>query len=208
MWVGGIGKLGDFEYAKNVASNSSHDIRTGTMHFMAAEVEAQSYLFRPPRFTAPDPLGTTSPDPHSALDIPLAFRMNFLHDIESVWWVFRAFPGVVGQTSRCDFFMNGPILDHAQRTLSKETRDICSGIVHMSRRLLESYRKAEESYPTLGLYDVLDSTYDMAYAYISNAQRKAGSVVLCPLPDLVNSKRSRPEDETSPTPQPGKKMRP
>jgi hypothetical protein len=28
MWVGGIGKLGDFEYAKNVASNSSHDIRT------------------------------------------------------------------------------------------------------------------------------------------------------------------------------------
>jgi hypothetical protein len=207
------------------------------MHFVAVEVEAQSYLFRPPRFTAPDPLGTTSPDPHSALDIPLAFRMNFLHDIESVWWVFvwaffyhtdtaagakrspdelrtqwaqyqRAFPGVVGQTSRCDFFMNGPILDHAQRTLSKETRDICSGIVHMSRRLLESYRKAEESYPTLGLYDVLDSTYDMAYAYISNAQRKAGSVVLCPLPDLVNSKRSRPEDETSPTPQPGKKMRP
>ncbi|KAF8845353.1 hypothetical protein BDN67DRAFT_941205 [Paxillus ammoniavirescens] len=236
IWVGGIGKLGDFEYAKNVASDCSHDIRTGIMHFMAVEVEAQLYLFRPPRFTAPDPLGTTSPDPHSALDIPPSFRMNFLHDIESVWWAFvwaffyhtdtaagakrspdelraqwtqyqMAFPGIVGQTSRYLFFTNAAILELGHKTLSEETQGICLGIIYMSRRLLESYRKAEESYPTLGLYDVLDGTHDMAYAYINNAQGKAGGVVLCSLPDVVNSKRSRPEDETSPTAQLGKKIR-
>ncbi|KAG2038543.1 hypothetical protein BDR03DRAFT_298783, partial [Suillus americanus] len=119
IWVGGAGKLGDFEYAKEIGSDTSNDVRMGTMHFMAVEVESQSYIFFP----------------HHAchLDRP-SFRMNFLHDIESIWWAFtwiffyntdmdttnidhsfdahaqlkeyhKAFPGTVGQTSRHHFFL-------------------------------------------------------------------------------------------------------
>jgi hypothetical protein len=28
IWVEGVGKLGDFEYAKKIDSNTSHDVRT------------------------------------------------------------------------------------------------------------------------------------------------------------------------------------
>ncbi|KAG1795217.1 hypothetical protein EV424DRAFT_1496644, partial [Suillus variegatus] len=82
----GIGKLGDFEYAKEVDSVTSHDVRTGTMHFMAVEVENQTYLFRSitPHLR---PLGKRKPHDSSLLRNP-PFRMNFLHDIESVWWAF------------------------------------------------------------------------------------------------------------------------
>lgn len=44
---GKIGKLADLEYAKRVDSNTTHEVRTGTLDFMACEVETQKYLFKP-----------------------------------------------------------------------------------------------------------------------------------------------------------------
>ncbi|KAI6024994.1 hypothetical protein PISMIDRAFT_673209, partial [Pisolithus microcarpus 441] len=41
---GKIGKLADLEYAKRVDSNTTHEVRTGTLDFMACELEAQKYL--------------------------------------------------------------------------------------------------------------------------------------------------------------------
>ncbi|KAG1730422.1 uncharacterized protein EDB91DRAFT_1059502 [Suillus paluster] len=116
IWVGGVGKWGDFEYTKEIDSNTSND---GTMHFMAVEVESQNYLFFPR---------------HARHLDQLSICMNFLHNIESIWWAFTwilfyhtdtkmvntdhsfdahaqlkeyqvAFPGFFGQTSRRDFFL-------------------------------------------------------------------------------------------------------
>ncbi|KAH7917446.1 hypothetical protein BV22DRAFT_979439, partial [Leucogyrophana mollusca] len=41
----GRGKLSDLEYAKKVGSGLGHDVCTGTVNFMACEVEGQRYLF-------------------------------------------------------------------------------------------------------------------------------------------------------------------
>ncbi|KAG2074902.1 hypothetical protein BDR04DRAFT_1171595 [Suillus decipiens] len=128
IWVASdnIGKLGDFEYAKEVDSSASHDVRMGTIHFMAVEVEHQAYMFTPDKLVSVNPHDSGPPDP--------PFRMNFLHDVESVWWALvwiffyhttattvgdhsfnanlqweqfqLAFPGVIGRSSRQNFFAN------------------------------------------------------------------------------------------------------
>ncbi|KIK12667.1 hypothetical protein PISMIDRAFT_647200, partial [Pisolithus microcarpus 441] len=47
-----MSKLVDPEYAKHMDSNTTHEVRTGTLEFMANEVEAQKYLFGPYRLKA------------------------------------------------------------------------------------------------------------------------------------------------------------
>ncbi|EGO23169.1 hypothetical protein SERLADRAFT_471972 [Serpula lacrymans var. lacrymans S7.9] len=113
LWIikQGTGKLAGFEYAKCIHSNKSHDVRTGTPHFMAVEVDAKGYLFSTDEGEEPP------------------FRMNGLHDMESVWWTLiwvlfyytdqnhptvdlvnqwntlqAIFPSVLGRTSRLVFF--------------------------------------------------------------------------------------------------------
>ncbi|KAI6140067.1 hypothetical protein EDD17DRAFT_1499893 [Pisolithus thermaeus] len=70
-----LGKLADLEYAKHMNSNTSHEVRTGTLDFMACEVEAQKYLFQPHGLLPYDDDDSTP------------FRFNPLHDMESVWWI-------------------------------------------------------------------------------------------------------------------------
>ncbi|KAI6110910.1 hypothetical protein EDD16DRAFT_1897766 [Pisolithus croceorrhizus] len=72
---GQIGKLADLEYAKRMNSDTGHEVRMGTLDFMACEVEAQKYLFRPIIYRQ---VGT---------DDSTSFRFNPLHDMESVWWI-------------------------------------------------------------------------------------------------------------------------
>ncbi|KAI6107333.1 hypothetical protein EV401DRAFT_1892135 [Pisolithus croceorrhizus] len=72
---GKIGKLADLEYAKRMDSNTTHEVRTGTLEFMACEVEAQKYLFRPIMRR------------RVGADDSTSFRFNPLHDMESVWWI-------------------------------------------------------------------------------------------------------------------------
>ncbi|KAG9310746.1 hypothetical protein JVU11DRAFT_9352 [Chiua virens] len=223
----GIGKLGDFEYAKRMDSDISHDVRTGTMHFMAVEVEYQGYLFQPSiasRSIYHDPLGIISPDASSTIRTRPSFRMNFLHDIESAWWAFawvffyhtettsvhhpfdaqwnefqKAFPGAIDHTSRQNFFMNSARLEEALGTLSDACQPFCSNILFFAEVLKQSYRKAEKPYPELALDVLAYETHDKAFNYIQDAQSKAGSIVLQPLPEALNNKRKRtgPEGEIS-----------
>jgi hypothetical protein len=238
IWVGGIGKLGDFEYAKEVDSITSHDVRTGTMHFMAVEVENQTYLFRP---ITPNlrPLGRRkyhdSSPPH---DPP--FRMNFLHDIESVWWAFvwiffhhtdtntamapadrsfdvrsqwtqfqLAFPGAIGQSSREHFFTNSETLQSICDTVLSETcRNVCDCIPHFAETLQNGYRKAEAAYPLLALdRSLLEDMHREAAGYLDGAQQQANGIYLCALPDLLKQKRPRPESESLPLGNQGKRPR-
>ncbi|KAI5993480.1 hypothetical protein EDD15DRAFT_895360 [Pisolithus albus] len=65
-----MGELADLEYAEHIDSSITHEVRTGTLGFMANEVEAQEYLFY---------------DPIDPVECP--FRFNPLHDMESLWWI-------------------------------------------------------------------------------------------------------------------------
>ncbi|KAI5993476.1 hypothetical protein EDD15DRAFT_895160 [Pisolithus albus] len=70
-----MSKLADSEYAKHMDSNTTDEVRTGTLEFMANEVEAQKYLFAPIRVKAPGEDRNWCP-----------FKFNPLHDMESLWW--------------------------------------------------------------------------------------------------------------------------
>ncbi|KAF8579524.1 hypothetical protein K439DRAFT_1620467 [Ramaria rubella] len=69
--VDGRGVLADLEYAKRLSDDSQHDVRTGTLYFMAAEVASHRYLFMSRGWITKRP----------------PFKHNALHDIESLWWV-------------------------------------------------------------------------------------------------------------------------
>ncbi|KAG1771899.1 hypothetical protein EV702DRAFT_1033892 [Suillus placidus] len=195
IWVGDIGKLGDFEYAKEMDSDTSHDVRTGTMHFMAVEVENQKFLFRSSSRTL-RPLGRRKPHDSSLPRNP-PFRMNFLHDIESVWWAFvwiffyhtdtitatapadhsfdaqwtqfqLAFPGAICQSSREHFFTNSETLQSiCDAVLSETCRDVCDCIPHFAATLQDGYRKAEATYPLLVLdHSLLEDMHKDAAVYL------------------------------------------
>ncbi|KAG2336207.1 hypothetical protein BDR05DRAFT_971181 [Suillus weaverae] len=236
IWVGDVGKLGDFEYAKEMDSDTSHDVRAGTMHFMAVEVENQKYLFRSRTLR---PLGRRKPHDSSLPRNP-PFRMNFLHDIESVWWAFvwiffyhtdtitatapadhsfdvhaqwtqfqLAFPGAIGQISRRDFFTDSETLQSICDTVISETcRDFCDCIPHFAAALQDAYRKAEAAYPVLVLdHSLLEDMHRDAAVYLDGAQQQANGIELRALPNLLKQKRSRPESESSPLENRGKKPR-
>ncbi|KAG1768025.1 hypothetical protein EV702DRAFT_1203461 [Suillus placidus] len=202
IWVGDIGKLGDFEYAKKIDSNTSHDVRTGTMHFMALEVESQKYLF-------PQTLNHLLLDTDLSIDPP-PFRMNFLHDIESWKTFLLAFPGTVGQISRHHFFTQVIELKISCKTvLSKTCFDVCHRIPFFALTLQNAYRKAEANYPLLALDDILlEDIHREAAEFLRDAQERARDIELRPLPTFLKQKRPRPGDETSPSPKDqGKKPR-
>jgi hypothetical protein len=188
------------------------------MHFMALEVESQKYLF----FPTPDPVPFDT-----GLPLKLPFRMNFLHDIESVWWAFTwiffyhtdteaanaghsfdaqweqfqvAFPGTVGRTSRRDFFNDLRELHMSCKTvLSKTCFDVCRYIPHFAKALQDGYRKAEANYPSLALDDtLLEDMHGRAAEFLRGAKERAGVIELCPLPNFGKQKRPSPGDETSP----------
>ncbi|KAI5993493.1 hypothetical protein EDD15DRAFT_2367230 [Pisolithus albus] len=69
LHFGGMGKLADLEYAKHMDSSITHKFRTGTLQFMACEVESEEYLFDV------GPIGERT------------FKFNPLHDMESLWWI-------------------------------------------------------------------------------------------------------------------------
>ncbi|KAG1849352.1 hypothetical protein C8R48DRAFT_614278 [Suillus tomentosus] len=232
-WVvgdnGGIGKLGDFQYAKEI-DIPHDDVRTGTMHFMAIEVEYQEYFFLP-RASLP---------PASSLDadFPLLppFRMNFLHDIESVWWAYTwiffyhtdtitansnnsfdvhaqwrqfqlAFPGAIFQGTRLNFFTQIRGLQWTCKSiLSDRCSNVCKNIPHFAQTLQDSYETAESKYPLLALDDsLLEDMHRKAAGYLDDAQQSAGYIKLCPLPKLLEQKR--PREEGGPSDNAGKRIR-
>ncbi|KAG1908852.1 uncharacterized protein F5891DRAFT_29959 [Suillus fuscotomentosus] len=226
IWVvgdnGGIGKLVDFEYAQEIDPNTSHDVRMGTMHFMAIEVERQMYMFQP----------RIPPPPRDADVVSLPpFRINFLHDIESVWWAYTwiffyhtdtitanssdsfdvdaqlrqyqlAFPGAISRETRRDFFTRIPELQRTcESVLSDRCLDVCHNIAHFASTLQDSYEKAEKKYPSFMLDDsLLEDMHTKAAEYLDDAQKEAGDIKLCRLLDLRKQKRPREEGEMLPMP--------
>ncbi|KAG2092642.1 uncharacterized protein F5147DRAFT_764107 [Suillus discolor] len=198
----GIGKLSDFEYAKEIDSNTSHDDRTGTMHFMAIEVEYQEYFFLP-RASLPPASTSLDTDP----PLPPPFRMHFLHDIESVWWAYTwifyhtdtitansnnffdvhaqwrqfhlAFPGAIWQGTRLNFFTQIRRLQWTCKSiLSDRCSNVCKNIPHFAQTLRDSYETAESKYPLLALDDsLLKDMHRKAAGYLDDAQQNAGDTI-------------------------------
>ncbi|KAK7060865.1 hypothetical protein VNI00_000598 [Paramarasmius palmivorus] len=86
-----VARLCDLEYAKEVsqpAADAHQDFKTGTPHFIAVEVEQGDYEFwpDPPALTAREKLKSKKVVLSSAQAKP-PFRYNYLHDLESVWWI-------------------------------------------------------------------------------------------------------------------------
>jgi hypothetical protein len=183
---------------------------------MALEVESQKYLFfpEPDTFTSEKVRGPP-------------FRMNFLHDIESVWWAFTwiffyhtdtatanaghsfdtqwehfqmAFPGTLNHVLRHQFFTRlRELHERCQTVLSKTCYDVCQQIPDFARALLAGYKEAEANYPSLALNDtILERIHGRAAEILRDAGGRAGDIELCPLPSFRKQKRPRPGDETSP----------
>ncbi|EEB91237.1 hypothetical protein MPER_10437, partial [Moniliophthora perniciosa FA553] len=93
-----IARLGDLEYAKQISvpSEPHRNVKTGTPHFIASEVELGGYLFQPDPAMPIDAQsvmyqgsGNTTTTQFSLPIVP--FRFNYLHDLESVWWIMAYF---------------------------------------------------------------------------------------------------------------------
>ncbi|KIK60891.1 hypothetical protein GYMLUDRAFT_261240 [Collybiopsis luxurians FD-317 M1] len=83
------GLIGDLEYARRHGQSSIHSVRTGTPAYMAIEASARSYLFRPSSFKPRDlfkPSSFKRCTAKAKVEDP-PFSHNFIHDLESVWWV-------------------------------------------------------------------------------------------------------------------------
>lgn len=85
--AGEVGKLADLEFAKCMDSNTTHEVRTGTLDFMACEVEAQTYLFKPSTGLPVDADFKLLTNVESTTQLQVPFRFNPLHDLESLWWI-------------------------------------------------------------------------------------------------------------------------
>jgi hypothetical protein len=183
---------------------------------MALEVESRQYLF----FPEPDTFTSETPrDP--------PFRMNFLHDIESVWWAFTwiffyhtdtetanaghsfdtqwehfqlAFPGTLNHALRHLFFTKlGKLHTRCQTVLSKMCYDVCQQIPDFALALLAGYKEAEANYPSLALDDtLLGRIHGRAAEIPRDAGGRAGDIELCPLPNFRKQKKPSPGDETLP----------
>ncbi|KAK7042943.1 hypothetical protein VNI00_008680 [Paramarasmius palmivorus] len=83
-------KLIDLEYAKRIDDPNYHkEVKTGTPHFIASEVEEGQYLFIPENLMPRPPGGYRSMPTVAKRESPHAFfRHNCLHDIESLFWIF------------------------------------------------------------------------------------------------------------------------
>ncbi|KAI5993473.1 hypothetical protein EDD15DRAFT_895236 [Pisolithus albus] len=153
LYWGGMGELADLEYAKHINSSVTHEVRTGTLEFMANEVEAQTYLFY-------DPIGDA---------VECSFRFNPLHDMESLWWIatwtlyyhpdqkgsrpsseqitelYQLFPGRLDSASRRDAFLTP--LDYGVLPASFQRAGRL--VNYMRREIKGAYTESEEELPPL-----------------------------------------------------------
>ncbi|EGO05190.1 hypothetical protein SERLA73DRAFT_44551 [Serpula lacrymans var. lacrymans S7.3] len=217
LWVTdgnqGTGKLADFEYARCIRSNKFHEVQTGTPHFMAVEVDSKIYLFEPDNDEGE---GECPP-----------FRMNGLHDIESVWWTSTwvlfyytdqnhptvdlvnqwntlqaIFPGVLGRTSRQHFFTYFKL--SRCKAITKTCEPVSKFLGEFAGHLRNAYRSAEESYPIIKLEGILEGIHRETAKNLINVHKQyvhgdASNVILCPLHRFLPRKRSNSEVQTSQT---------
>ncbi|KAI5117344.1 hypothetical protein M0805_006243 [Coniferiporia weirii] len=87
----GRGLLGDLEYAKRMGTNAKHEVRTGTLDFMAVEVVSRKYAFEPNRDDEDSIFDEAARGPpgknNEWTDPGKGFYHNRFHDLESIWWI-------------------------------------------------------------------------------------------------------------------------
>ncbi|KAF9260430.1 hypothetical protein L218DRAFT_962580 [Marasmius fiardii PR-910] len=74
------GRLADYDYMTEYGKTGTGTVKTGTPHFWSIEVEKMRYLYLPQR-------KRPSQGGEAAARRPPDFYHNFLHDLESVYWV-------------------------------------------------------------------------------------------------------------------------
>ncbi|KAI3596159.1 hypothetical protein WG66_008975 [Moniliophthora roreri] len=96
-------KITDLEYAKKVGASSQvpQDAKTGTPFFMALEIESGYYLFKPLPPTKENPqhkssfrsvIADLNSKRHASTSAATDHvRYNFLHDVESLFWILMYF---------------------------------------------------------------------------------------------------------------------
>ncbi|KAF4598887.1 hypothetical protein EYR38_007299 [Pleurotus pulmonarius] len=98
LFDGANGRLGDLECVVFYDDEPVHNVKTGTLQFMAIEVSTGAYQFEPPPLAEdvflPPTVRVTFPPQHP-------FRHNVLHDLESIWWltmwsIFGYYPNNAG----------------------------------------------------------------------------------------------------------------
>ncbi|OCB90611.1 hypothetical protein A7U60_g2129 [Sanghuangporus baumii] len=114
----GRGLIGDFEYAKRKNSEAAHKKRTALADFMANEVIAREYRYRPIEQVL------------EAGQKP-AFCSNDLHDLESLWW-----------TAIYHLFMNRDVseakmLEHKVRMITRGRNDAALTVFPRSKEISE-----------------------------------------------------------------------
>uniref|UniRef100_A0A0W0F072 Protein kinase domain-containing protein n=1 Tax=Moniliophthora roreri TaxID=221103 RepID=A0A0W0F072_MONRR len=122
-------KITDLEYAKKVgeSSRSPQDVKTGTPFFMALEIEAGNYLFSSQKETFPE--SEILLDPSNLLrsvlanestrdktDTPSLVRYNYLHDLESLFWILMYFLFIMHPE---DDELDEAIISHRMRKFRK-----------------------------------------------------------------------------------------
>ncbi|KAI5115744.1 hypothetical protein M0805_002822 [Coniferiporia weirii] len=86
----GRGLLGDLEYAKRASSDAKHEVRTGTLDFMAVEVTRRYYNFLPIRDVDQvfgEAARVLAEQDSGQVDLGMGFCHNRFHDLESIWWI-------------------------------------------------------------------------------------------------------------------------
>ncbi|KAF4563014.1 hypothetical protein EYR36_003448 [Pleurotus pulmonarius] len=101
LFDGTNGRLGDLECVVFYDDEPVHNVKTGTLQFMAVEVSHGAFLFHA-RAVAEDVfLTATDVLPPRGIDTAPPFRHNVLHDLESIWWltmwsIFKYYPSNAG----------------------------------------------------------------------------------------------------------------
>ncbi|KAK0190699.1 hypothetical protein F5146DRAFT_1137526 [Armillaria mellea] len=178
----GIAKISDLEYAKKFLSQGPvNDPKTGTPIYMAVEVQATEYLFS---HHDDEPLPDLE-EPAALTKGPL-FLHNYLHDIESLFWIgshalFSTIPStylrdrltarnkqrdlfnalfphhVEGSSRRRRFFQCARYLD-AEDVLPTEYKDTLQWLFRL-RRVLAHHYGLVEKFPDFPQHDHFNKVY-------------------------------------------------
>ncbi|KAF8589157.1 hypothetical protein K439DRAFT_1658126 [Ramaria rubella] len=167
--VNGRGILADLEYAKHVSDNSQHDVPTGTLYFMAAEVANNRYLF-----------------PGARLENLPPFKYNALHDMKSLWWIAAwslftngmLFPPYTEALNRYSIMERPIVMRHMNQFLSPVFREAAKFVTVALYELLERYKLVEKG-PNIDTSAIL-GIYDIFCGHLKRARESS------PLDDVVS----------------------
>ncbi|KAL5526061.1 hypothetical protein ACEPAG_7399 [Sanghuangporus baumii] len=161
----GRGLIGDLEYAKEMATDGTHQTRTGTLDFMAIEVMEQEYLYRPQQGSSHiieedidewlrvERLREYLKAMRNAPRLP--FVQNEGHDIESSWWI-----AIYILFYNADETLSKEEIKNCQYSRQVWTRRIFPGAFNMSAR--ELFFKTVEHFVDGVAW--LPSSYELAVA--------------------------------------------